>query len=717
MALRAFEEMEYHPTTEKLVEVLQTKTQNTNPLFFRVLTSYYWGMVSAHMRAGITGFMGKKPIPINIYAFNLSPSGTGKGHSSGVMETEVLNRFFDVFREKTFPILAEQSLELVSVRRATRNGTEPNDELIKLNKEFGSLGSLMMSFSEATSPAIKQMRQKLLLADAGACNLQVDEIGINLKATLEPLTTYLELYDKGLVKDKLVKSTSDNVRFEMVDGATPANLLLFGSPQKLLDGGETEQLLMELLEMGYARRCHFGYIRTAHKQEGLTADELYDQLFNSDSEDYLDELSARFETLADMVNIRKNIRLPKDVCLVLLEYKLFCERRSRNLSEHDTIRKAELEHRYFKALKLAGAYAFIDESPEITIDHLENSMKLTEDSGEACGHLLTPEKNYVKVAKFLSACRSPVTLADLDSDCPAYKGAKTVKEEIITMATAWGYTNNVIIKKSFVEGIQFLRGEALEETNLEEMIIAYSEDMTTGYRNERVPFTKLPRLLTADGFHWVNHHLKGGYRNEENAEQGFNTIVLDIDGTCQLSTAMLLLKDYKAVYYTTKRSTEDCNRFRIILPTNLILNLDADDYKEFYNNVLKSLPFEGDDSAAHRCKKWLSNPTDAVVTDGKLFDVLPFIPKTSKNEEREAKFQDQQSLDNLERWILNNTGDGNRNVQLHKFAMVLVDAGQTYDAITDKVANLNDKLPGKLTEAELSATIYRTVANELLKRG
>lgn len=62
-----------------------------------------------------------------------------------------------------------------------------------------------MSFDSATTPAIKQMRQKLLMANAGSCNLQVDEIGANFTASIEPLTTYLELYDKGLLKDKLVK--------------------------------------------------------------------------------------------------------------------------------------------------------------------------------------------------------------------------------------------------------------------------------------------------------------------------------------------------------------------------------------------------------------------------------------------------------------------------------------------------------------------------------
>ena len=88
--------MNYFPLAEKLVEVLQTKTQNSNPLFFRVITAYYFSMVA----------------------------------------------------------------------------------------------------------------------------------GANLSSSVEALHAYLELYDKGLIRDKLVKSSSENTRFERIDGHTPSNLLI-----------------------------------------------------------------------------------------------------------------------------------------------------------------------------------------------------------------------------------------------------------------------------------------------------------------------------------------------------------------------------------------------------------------------------------------------------------------------------------------------------------
>lgn len=708
-------EMQHHPASEQLVQLLCNRTQNTEPLFFRVLVGYYFGVVAAQMRCTIAT-LDRGDIPVNVYALNLSPSGTGKGHSTAIIEDEVIHLFRERFLEETFPLMAEQNLPKLAHKRAIRKNSDPDEELIRVQKEFESLGSLLFSFDSGTTPAVKQMRHKLLMADAGSVNLEIDEIGLNLVGNTEVLTTFLELYDKGKVKTKLVKSTSDNSRFEEIRGQTPTNMMLFGTPSKLFDGAATEQQLYAMLDTGYARRCLFGYLKGASKNLSMTPQQIFDMQTSEQNSQFLVDLADKLEGLADIINANKRLVMSKDTTLELIQYKLECEKQAELLPEHEEIRKAEMSHRYFKALKLAGAYAFVDDSPELTIGHLHNAIKLTEESGDAFERMLSRDRPYVKLAKYLAAVGKEVTQADLVEDLPFYKGSSNQKQEMLTLATAYGYKNNIIIKKAFNDGIEFLRGESLKETDLAKMVVSYSSDMTTGYVNEHAPFDKLHILTQAPNMHWINHHLKGGYRNEENAEAGFNLLVIDVDGTCNLSTAKLLLKDYKALYYTTKSHTEDNHRFRIILPTNYELKLDAKDYKEFYNNVLQWMPFEADPSASHRCKKWLTNPGYYEYTEGEVFDVLPFIPKTSKNEERKAQFDSQQSLDNLERWVINNTGDGNRNNMLLKYAYILVDAGFDFDGIRTRVVNLNDKLPDKLDEVEIMSSIMVTVGKALSKR-
>ena len=710
-----FDEMPFHPTSEKLVELLCHKTQQTDPLFFRVLVAYYFAMVASQMRCTIdTPDRGE--IPVNLYALNLAPSGMGKGQSTNLLEEEVIHRFRQRFQDETFPLLAEINLPKLALKRANRKATDPDEELVRTQKEFEDLGPLLFSFSEATAPAVKQMRHKLLMANAGSMNLEIDEIGLNLTSSAEVLSPFLELYDKGKIKNKLLKVSADSKRFEEVAGNTPTNLMMFGAPIKLFDGATTEQQLYTFLDTGYARRCFFGYLRSATKDLSLTPEQVYDMNTADNSAQVLDALADKLENLADIINVNKKLVMSKDTCLALIEYRLLCEREAQKLPEHEEMKKAELAHRYFKALKLAGAYAFVDGSPELTQSHLHNAIKLTEESGKAFATMLNRDRPYVKLAKYIANVKKEITQADLVSDLPFYRGGSAQKQEMLTLAIAYGYKNNIVIKKSFSDGIEFLRGETLESTDLAKLVVAYSNDITTDYRNEYAPFDQLHKLVQAPGMHWVAHHLMGGYRNEENCIPGFNLVVLDVDGGVNITTVKTLLQKYKFLLYTTKRHTETEHRFRLILPINYRLEMDAKDYKEFMSNIYDWLPFEVDTQTNQRARKWMSNEGTFEYNDGEILDALPFIPKTSKNEERKALMTSQQSMDNLERWMVNHTGDGNRNNMVLRYAMLLVDAGFDFEGVRSKVMSLNDKLPDKLEEMEVMSTVMVSVAKAISKR-
>lgn len=712
--MKTFDEMTYHPIAEQLVGILCSKTQNSNPLFFRVLVGYYFSLVASMMRATIVTH-DRGDIPVNLYALNLGTSGSGKGFSTNIMENEVINRFRTKYLEETFPLLSEDNLPKLALKRANRKGTDPDEELVRVQKEFDELGTLVFSFDSGTSAALKQLRHKLLMSNTGSMNLQIDEIGSNLLGNVEVLTTYLELYDVGRVKTKLIKNTNDSKRNEEIVGNTPTNMLLFGTPAKLLDGSKVEEEFFSMMETGYARRCFFGWSKASNKQDDLTPEQVYTMLTNSSNDQFLDMISDKLEDLANMVNINKRIMMSKDVSLLVIEYRLKCEKMAHDMPEHEEIKKAEISHRYFKALKLAGAYAFIDGVAEISMDHMYNAIKLAEESGDAFNQLLTRDRPYVKLAKYIASCRRDVTQADLVEDLPFYRGASGQKTEMLTLAIAFGYKNNIIIKKSYADGVEFFRGETLEPTDINKMVVAYSQDLAQDYVGEHAPFDKLHVLTQMQGMHWINHHVIGGHRSDDNAIPGFNMLVIDVDGTCNMSTAKMLLEGYKFKMYTTKRHTQDEHRFRIILPINFTLKLDAKDYKEFMKNIFEWLPFEVDDQTGQRARKWLSHSGHYEYNDGEILDVLPFIPKTSKNEERKNRLQDQQSMDNLERWVINNIGDGNRNNMLLRYGMILVDAGFDLPAIQTKVTELNDKIPDKLDQQEIFTTIMVSITKALAK--
>lgn len=710
----------HHPAIEEIVEVLSNKTQNTDRGFFRVEVAYFLAKMASSQRATIVT-KDRGEIPVNIYALALATSGFGKGHSVNIMENEFIKGFKKRFMDEAMPVIAEKNLWEIANDRAARNGTDGQVEFDKVEGEFSRAGAFPFTFDSGTTPAVKQLIHKLKLANCGSINMQIDEIGSNLIESTDLLTLFLELYDQGLVKQKLTKNTAENTRGEEIDGKTPTNMLLFGTPSKLLDGGPTEDHFYSFLDTGYARRCLFGIGQQDRKAfNSLSSAEIYQNLISPGNSSMVDKWALHFHDLADPAMFGWKMVVDDTVAIRLLDYKIECERVADQMADHEEIRKAELSHRYFKALKLSGALAFVDRSSEIEMDHLMQAILLVEESGTAFQSILNREKSYVKLAKYISSINEEVTHADLLEALPFYKSGNAARNEMMTLATAWGYKKHIIIKKSFTDGIEFFKGETLQETNLDEIRVSYSDHWAYNYLNEVVPFDQLHVLATAPNTHWANHHFKNGHRSAENVLIGFNTVVIDIDEGHNLSVAHELLKEYKFMTYTTKRHQLEGygDRFRLVIPINYVLELDADEYKEFMQNIINWLPFKMDEAANQRERKWESYEQANVHYNhnGDLLDVLSFIPRTSKNAEYIKSYQAVQSLDNLERWFAQRIASGNRNNNMLKFALALVDSGLNLLEVTHQTHAFNAKLNAPLDKDEIDNTIMVTVAKRFTAR-
>jgi hypothetical protein len=178
------------------------------------------------------------------------------------------------------------------------------------------------------------------------------------------------------------------------------------------------------------------------------------------------------------------------------------------------------------------------------------------------------------------------------------------------------------------------------------------------------------------------------------------------------------MKDYTFITSTTKRHTDKVNRFRLIMPTNYVLNLDKADYRDFMNSFLLWLPFESDTSANQRSKKWMTQEGTTIKfhRGPNLVNILPFIPKTKQNTEYRSSIIDLGRLNHLERWFLANMEEGNRNQNLVKFGFMLLDAGMSFDEITHKIYTLNDQCPSPLKKDEIQQTILKSIASKMSKK-
>lgn len=717
--MRDFDSLTDHPVLEEMVNIICKKTQNQNRNFFRVEVAYFLAKMASTMRAQIKT-KDRGDIPVNIYALGLATSGFGKGHSVSIIEDYFMDGFKTRFIEATLNEISDKNLLKLSTNRSIYKNTDQSAELQGLEKEYAQAGPYPYTFDSGTVPAVKQLRQKLLLADAGAINLQIDEVGSNLLANTEILNTFLELFDKGKTKAKLTKNTTDNSRGQDIDGPTPANMLLFGTPSKLLDGGNTEDMFFEFLQTGYSRRFLFAWGVHERSSNKMTAEEIYKDLIDSHSSSMVDVISKSFTQLADPMNHMWTMSLPDNVAIELVEYRILCENEADRLPDHCEMEKTELNHRYFKALKLAGVFGFIDQAPEVSMDNLYHAINLVESSGADFKTLLSREKAYVKLAKYIAAHDQELTHADLTEALPYYKTGNAARQEIMTLATAWGYKNNIMIKKAFTEGIEFFSGEALNETDLDKMMFSYSEDYASDYEPEIQPFENLHLMTQAEGYHWCNHRFVGNHRRGDNVIEGFNMIVLDVDGKSSRDLVHEMLRDYTFMTYTTKRHREDGtgpDRFRVVMPLKYELHLNKDDYTQFMNNIMEWLPFEIDEGANQRERKWLTNHLGQhhYNIQGTLLDPIRFIPKTSRNEHHKSQMTELKDLNSLERWFAERMVMGNRNNQMIKYALALFDAKMLYPEIESRVIEFNKKIDNPLSDNELQHTILRTVARKTAK--
>lgn len=697
----------HHKAMEELTELLVGKTSSSSRLFFQALVAYHICVVPSFMRSvTVSELFGR--IPINMYAIGLATSGFGKTHSMNIMEN-VISGFRDKATNHIFPIVSDASIKKKAELISSMVGSDVEKEYDKLTREFNAAGAPVFVFSSATSAAIKQLHQKLILAGCGALNFTVDEIGSNLAGQSDIFSLFLEIFDVGKTKPRLLKSTNESERGTDLVGSAPANMLLFGTEAKLLDGSSTEELFFDFLETGYARRFLYGYATEEEPASDKSVADIYEELVTQSSSDSEEYWTSRLATLADKSLMNKEIHLDRESNMWLLSYKLQCEHDANQLKTHQIIQKAELRHRYFKVLKLAGAYAFIDGADNLTCEVIDQAVKVVEESGEAFKQLLLRDRNFVRLAKFLAEVDQEVTHAELVTDLAYYPEADNKRREQMQLAIAWGIKNNISITCSRVNGIDFYSGEALEANDGEHILFSYSHDIASGYKTLLHPKESFKRFLGHKGIlHWCNHGFEGGLRRKDNVIPKFNVLIFDIDGTDSLSSVSSFMEEYEYYLYTTKSHGIEGDRFRLVLPINYTLSMDDEKYSALVNNVMDSLPFSSDPCSNQRNKKWLTN-CNVTHNEGKLFNILPFMPRTVTNNEYNSKFKAFVNLDGLERWFVLHAEEGSRNNLLYRYGLALKDQGEDFTTAGQKVEELNKKLSDPLPVKEVRATILSSL--------
>ncbi len=193
-------------------------------------------------------------------------------------------------------VVIEESLDFKAERRAASLGIEPQQARSEVDEEFNKLPKFLYSFPDATLEGIKSSREKLTISDIGATNLEMDELAINMDKMADILGIFMEVYDRGRAKSKLIKVNSN-----AQSGEVPANMLAFGTATSLLNGSKKEEQYLDMLRQGFARRCFFGLIDKYDIDNPMTPEEELAVSQNRSSVEALKEVDDYLASLATTV--------------------------------------------------------------------------------------------------------------------------------------------------------------------------------------------------------------------------------------------------------------------------------------------------------------------------------------------------------------------------------------------------------------------------------
>lgn len=705
--LNSIDEVPYNPTAERIVSYLRNMNQNTeSDHYFRVLTSFYLAQVASTMRTKVKGVKFKN-IPTNCYAILLADSGFGKTKSVNTLERELLGGFRQTFLDTVLPTIVENSIHTQALVKSNKRGTDYDKEVQFFEAEYASYGSYVFDFPEGSGPAYRQIRGKCQFAEVGSTNMLIDEIGYNLNKITECLDLHFEAYDMGFIKDKILKASSEHTRATQRTSGVPANFIAYGTPDKVWDGGTSEKDFLDRLANGYSRRCLFALGNTV-KEIKLTAEQIYDSLCAGSFDTEVEDLYDLFTSFADTKYYNKTISLDRDTEILLIHYGLMDLEKAKAMSSFDGTTKAEITHRHFKVIKLAGTYAFIDKSDKVTVQHILQAIRVVEESSKALQESMNRPKTHVRLAQYIATCGEPQTHSDLLEHLPFYPAAKQKQQEMFTLASSWGYKNHHILRSFLKDGIEFFSGETLKKTELSNLIVSYSDHEAYRYQNVSVDWETLQGLCITNGYHFVNHHLDNGHRADDNVLAEFNFIVFDCDGEIKVKEFSYLFEGTKCFLYTTKSHTTESHRFRVVVPLKYHLKLGKQEYKEFINNIYSDMPYQVQDfSGNQRSKKWLANKGSVGELEGELFDPVPYLPNTKKNQERLNFTGSLKDLGNIEKFFANQWHLGRNNV-LMRYACMLADSGSSWEDLEIKVIEFNNSFSDALSIDELNNTIFKT---------
>lgn len=556
-------------------------------------------------------------VPTNNISFVVADSGANKDSSNSKIKKCFADGFDAIDKELKLFVKDD------AIDKAEKAGEDTPEEFAVYCKYMLPIPPIFMSIT--TGPGLVQHINDIGALPAGSGMVYTGEISDELANnvnTLENIKILAEVYDLGEKEITYTKNTE--FRSKEIKGQ-PVSALFVGSPGHILYDETTRKKFHIAFMSKLARRSWFCYTPErvpepdfSQEDDPISAMQEYEYQIEQEAKAAVAALKTEVMdiTRTNMVSTGVPIPVTDDVFRLFNMYKRYNREVIEQGNNQESVYALVRGHLQWKALKLAGAFAIMEKSAEVTADHYIMAIQFSELFDNDISQF---EKDLNKAPH---ECLSDYLRTQVTYDNRAFISIHDIKKhgfsqsvtysklhELVSLCAGYDssgvYTvaenNSGIVYEPMIKTDRMMVSympidnskvnDAIEKGDkeaLKKAKIALAASTTSGYQAEEITFADLEELLNNDTA-YSPFVFKDGIRGKTNIVGGTKWLVLDVDKTDVSCEDAHFLLDGINHHIALTADPNNEFKYRVIVELDSPVDLSGIAWKHFYTKIADDL--------------------------------------------------------------------------------------------------------------------------------
>ena len=593
-------------------------------------------------------------VPINAISFIILGSGAGKDSSNNAVK-KCFTPGFQLLENEV-----KRAVRKEAIAKAKEAGEDPAEEFAIYKSYMKPIPPVFMSIT--TGPGLIQHINDIaslpLLSTFQYTGEISDELAHNPNA-IENIKILAEVYDLGIKEATYTKG--QEFRTTEVKGQ-PVSALYVGSPGHILYDENTKKKFHIAFMSKLARRSWFCY-SPARIEEPVfdTVDDLleYEERVKQESKAAREAVREQIKDITTwgLSKAGKSITIDSSVFRLFSIYKRYNKEVVDSLTNTETTYALIRTHLQWKALKLAGAFAFFDKSDVIEEKHYIDAITYCEMLDEDM-EVFERDLNkapHERLADYMKTIinndnKAVLSVHEIKKMGFAQNVSKTKLHELVKLCAGYDTSGiySVINEDGAIQYEPIIKTEEINvsfkeldmnelnkavKANDKEAVRKAKETLAAktayGFEIANTTFEELKYLLEGD-YAYSSFKFKNGVRGRHNIEGGTKWLVLDIDDSIiTASETHFMLSDINHHVALSSDATNEY-KFRVLIELDATVDLDATTWKYFYQEIATDLALKVDPLPQSQIFFSYADRPVLSVTDASPLEVRDYVMKATE---------------------------------------------------------------------------------------